>query len=79
MSNTSCQHHSADFWKTTVAEFHQSTLSGSAFCKEELFELAMEPFGIMSNKKLDLIFSNIYIQKNHKGRFQVNIKFVYCK
>lgn len=35
MSNTSYQRHSADFWKTTVAEFHQSTLSGSAFCKQK--------------------------------------------
>lgn len=35
MSNTSYQRHSADFWKTVVAEFHQSTLSGAAFCKQK--------------------------------------------
>jgi len=35
MSSTPYQRHSADFWQTTVAEFHQSTLSGSAFCKQK--------------------------------------------
>ena len=35
MPNTSYQRHSPDFWKTAVAEFHQSTLSGAAFCKQK--------------------------------------------
>jgi len=35
MPTTTCQRHSADFWKATVAEFYQSTLSGSAFCKQK--------------------------------------------
>jgi transposase-like protein len=35
MSTTSYQRHSAEFWEKTVAEFHQSTLSGAAFCKQQ--------------------------------------------
>lgn len=35
MPKTYYQRHSADFWKTTVAEFHHSTLSGAAFCKQK--------------------------------------------
>jgi hypothetical protein len=35
MPNTSYQRHSADFWKATVVEFHQSTLSGATFCKQK--------------------------------------------
>lgn len=35
MPTTSYQRHSTDFWKATVAEFHHSTLSGSAFCKQK--------------------------------------------
>lgn len=34
MSNSAYQRHSAEFWGKTVAEFHQSTLSGAAFCKQ---------------------------------------------
>ena len=42
MPNTSYQRHSADFWRKTVAEFQQSTLSGSAFCKQK--EIAYASF-----------------------------------
>jgi hypothetical protein len=35
MSNPSYQRHSAVFWEKTVAEFNQSALSGSAFCKQQ--------------------------------------------
>ena len=35
MPSTSYQRHSADFWRATIAEFQQSTLSGSAFCKHK--------------------------------------------
>lgn len=35
MSTTSYQRHSAEFWERTVIEFQQSTLSGTAFCKQQ--------------------------------------------
>lgn len=35
MPTTSYQRHSVDFWKQTIAEFHQTTLSGAAFCKQQ--------------------------------------------
>jgi len=35
MSTPSYQRYSAEFWEKAVAEFHQSTLSGAAFCKQQ--------------------------------------------
>jgi hypothetical protein len=35
MSTTVYQRHSAEFWEKTLAEFHQSSLSGAAFCKQQ--------------------------------------------
>jgi hypothetical protein len=35
MPTTSYQRHSVEFWKNTMGEFHKTSLSGAAFCKQQ--------------------------------------------
>ncbi len=55
-------------WKTIKVDLvlfpDMSTDFGLKRTQEELFELVLEPFSLISNDELDLVFSNVRIEKN---------------
>lgn len=55
-------------WKTVKVDLILFPDAGTDFglkrTQEELFELVLEPFSLVANNKLDLVFSNVRIEKN---------------
>ena len=55
-------------WKTIRVDLVLFPDAGTDFglkrTQEELFELVLEPFSLVSNDELDLVFSNVRIEKN---------------
>ena len=64
-------------WKTISVDLILFPDAGTDFglkrTQEELFELVLEPFTLVANDKLDLVFSNVRIEKNagHNGSVRV--------
>ena len=65
-------------WKTLMVDLVLFPDAGTDFglkrTQEELFELVLEPFSLVSNDHLDLVFSNIRIEKNAGENGTVRIK-----
>jgi len=65
-------------WKTIKVDLvlfpDMSTDFGLKRTQEELFELVLEPFSLVSDSELDLVFSNVRIEKNagENGSIRVN-------
>ncbi|WP_308429284.1 glycoside hydrolase family 3 protein [Cellvibrio zantedeschiae] len=62
-------------WKTIKVDLVLFPDAGTDFglkrTQEELFELVLEPFSLVANDKLDLVFSNVRIEKNAGQNGQV--------